>query len=112
MTSMRMEMRPTLGLHQKLAPRMIQSMEILQLPIVALQERIEQEMEKNPVLELREKDPDVHEPKSPGRRNLQSRCPDRSRRRQRKRFQKDGSTRSRMGWTLQRRSSSFARCDR
>ncbi len=62
MTSMRMEMRPTLGLHQKLAPRMIQSMEILQLPIVALQERIEQEMEKNPVLELREKDPDVHEP--------------------------------------------------
>ena len=28
----------------KLAPRMIQSMEILQLPLMALQERIEQEM--------------------------------------------------------------------
>jgi RNA polymerase sigma-54 factor len=39
-----------------LAPRMIQSMEILQLPIMALQERIEQELQENPVLELREED--------------------------------------------------------
>ena len=44
---------------QKLSPRMIQSMEILQLPIVALQERIEQEMTDNPVLELEEKDPNL-----------------------------------------------------
>ncbi|MBN2024617.1 MAG: RNA polymerase factor sigma-54 [Pirellulales bacterium] len=44
---------------QILAPRMIQSMEILQLPILALQERIEQEMEENPVLEMREEDPDL-----------------------------------------------------
>ncbi len=44
---------------QVLAPRMIQSMEILQLPILALQERIEQEMEENPVLELQEVDPDL-----------------------------------------------------
>src|ERR1700751_3752533 len=36
---------------QVLAPRMIQSMEILQLPIMALQERIEQELSENPVLE-------------------------------------------------------------
>ena len=36
---------------QVLAPRMIQSMEILQLPIIALQERLEQEMEDNPVLD-------------------------------------------------------------
>lgn len=35
----------------KLAPRMIQSMEILQLPIMALKERIEQELSENPVLE-------------------------------------------------------------
>src|SRR5262245_30287288 len=35
----------------KLAPRMIQSMEILQLPIMALQERIAQELEENPMLE-------------------------------------------------------------
>src|SRR5579864_4006223 len=41
-----------------LAPRMIQSMEILQLPIMALQERIQQELEENPVLELKEDDPD------------------------------------------------------
>ncbi len=39
---------------QVLAPRMIQSMEILQLPILALQERIEQEMEDNPVLDKAE----------------------------------------------------------
>ncbi len=38
---------------------MIQSMEILQLPIMALQERIEQEMEENPVLELKEQEADV-----------------------------------------------------
>ena len=44
---------------QVLAPRMIQSMEILQLPILALQERIEQEMQENPVLELQEEDPDL-----------------------------------------------------
>lgn len=38
----------------KLAPRIIQAMEILQLPMMALQERIDAEMEANPVLELRE----------------------------------------------------------
>ena len=45
---MRQEMR------QLLTPRMIQSMEILQLPLMALEERIEQELENNPVLEMRE----------------------------------------------------------
>ncbi len=39
----------------KLSPRMIQSMEILQLPTLALEERIDQELEQNPVLELEEK---------------------------------------------------------
>jgi RNA polymerase sigma-54 factor len=42
---------------QILAPRMIQSMEILQLPIMALEERIQQELQENPVLELREAEP-------------------------------------------------------
>jgi len=42
-----------------LAPRMIQSMEILQLSILALQERIEQEMEENPVLEILEEEPEL-----------------------------------------------------
>src|SRR5580700_3500644 len=46
--SMRTEMR------QLLTPRMIQSMEILQLPLMALEERIEQELQNNPVLELRD----------------------------------------------------------
>src|SRR3954468_16865184 len=39
---------------QLLTPRMIQSMEILQLPLMALEERIEQELQNNPVLEIRE----------------------------------------------------------
>lgn len=43
-----------LGQQMKLAPRMIQSMEILQLPMLALQERIEQELESNIALELAE----------------------------------------------------------
>ena len=47
-TSMRMDQR------QLLTPRMIQSMEILQLPLMALEERIEQEIQNNPVLEMRE----------------------------------------------------------
>lgn len=41
---------------QKLAPRMIQSMEILQLPVLALQERVEQEMTENPLLEIQEEE--------------------------------------------------------
>jgi RNA polymerase sigma-54 factor len=36
----------------KLAPHMIQSMEILQMPLAALEERIEQELESNATLEL------------------------------------------------------------
>src|SRR5262249_41079592 len=41
-----------------LAPRMIQSMEILQLPVMALQERIQQELQENPALELKEENGD------------------------------------------------------
>ena len=53
---MKLEMRQQMRLEQRmvLAPRMIQSMEILQLPILALQERIEQELNSNPVLEIEE----------------------------------------------------------
>src|SRR6188472_2647119 len=46
---------------QVLAPRMIQSMEILQLPIMALQERIEQEIQENPVLDLAEEEIELPE---------------------------------------------------
>src|SRR5262249_23721234 len=57
-------MRLDTSMHQRmdqrmiLAPRMIQSMEILQLPIMALQERIQQELQENPVLELKEDTPE------------------------------------------------------
>lgn len=56
-------MRLSFGLEQRLvqkqimAPRMIQSMEILQLPVQALEERIEQELGDNPILERLEEDP-------------------------------------------------------
>ncbi|MGD9688954.1 MAG: RNA polymerase factor sigma-54 [Phycisphaerales bacterium] len=43
-----------MGQHMKLAPHMIQSMEILQMPLAALEERIEQELESNATLELAE----------------------------------------------------------
>jgi RNA polymerase sigma-54 factor len=43
-----------LGQSMKLAPRMIQSMEILQMPLAELEERLEQELESNPTLELNE----------------------------------------------------------
>ena len=53
---MKMELSQHLRVDQRLqmtlAPRMIQSMEILQLPMLALQERINQELESNPVLEV------------------------------------------------------------
>src|ERR1043165_5500965 len=45
-------MRPEMS--QIISPRMIQSMEILQLAVMALQKRIEHELEENPFLELRE----------------------------------------------------------
>jgi RNA polymerase sigma-54 factor len=62
---------------QILAPRMIQSMEILQLPLQALQERIEQELAENPLLELQERDPtlpeesDGEERESPNERSIE-----------------------------------------
>ncbi|MEO0965006.1 MAG: RNA polymerase factor sigma-54 [Planctomycetota bacterium] len=50
-----------LGQQMKLAPRMIQSMEVLQMPLAALEERIEQELAANPTLELVEAAPDLEE---------------------------------------------------
>jgi RNA polymerase sigma-54 factor len=58
---MRLSLGQELRLVQKqvLAPRMIQSMEILQLPIMELEEKIEQELQENPILEMQEEDPDL-----------------------------------------------------
>src|SRR5258706_10003694 len=76
-TSMRQEMR------QLLTPRMIQSMGILQLPLMGLEERIEKELEANPVLEMRDGEtdanavtetptegPEVREPRNEGEETL------------------------------------------
>src|SRR4030042_4808149 len=53
---MKLNMTNQMRLEQqmKLAPRMIQSMEILQLSTLALLEKIEQELKRNPVLEIDE----------------------------------------------------------
>src|SRR5947208_3404887 len=62
---MAMQLTQSMGVRmeqrQLLTPRMIQSMEILQLPLMALEERIEQELQNNPVLELREGGEEVAE---------------------------------------------------
>src|SRR5438477_2982329 len=56
---MQMGLRTEQKMQLVLAPRMIQSMEILQLPIMALQERIAQELEENPMLERPEGEPET-----------------------------------------------------
>src|SRR5436305_5207839 len=57
MSGMRMGMDLSLrpDLKQVLAPRMIQSMEILQLSIADLQAKIDEALQENPFLELKEK---------------------------------------------------------
>ena len=59
--AMRMSLGQEMRLAQKqmLAPRMIQSMEILQLPVMALEERIEEEIQNNETLELEDAGPDA-----------------------------------------------------
>ena len=52
---MRMDFTQSQNLKQILAPRMIQSMEILQLSIIDLQTKIEEALQENPFLELKEK---------------------------------------------------------
>ena len=57
---MRLDTSMTQRMDQRmiLAPRMIQSMEILQLASMALEERIRQEVQENPVLEMKEVTPE------------------------------------------------------
>jgi RNA polymerase sigma-54 factor len=52
-------------LEQRLTPQLIQSMEILQLPLLALEARVREELEENPVLEELEEQP--HKPEPPAR---------------------------------------------
>jgi RNA polymerase sigma-54 factor len=64
---MRLDTSQQLRLQQqmKLSPRIIQAMEILQLPMMALQERIETELQANPVLEMRQGEAETVEPAEP-----------------------------------------------
>ena len=64
---MRLSFGQELRMQQKqvLAPRMIQSMEILQLPIQALEARIDQELNENPLLERLDADPAMPEESPP-----------------------------------------------
>ncbi len=57
---MRLDVTQQLRLQQqmKLSPRIIQAMEILQLPMLALQERIDAELMSNPVLEVQSPEAD------------------------------------------------------
>ena len=57
-----MDMSQRLDHKMILAPRMIQSMEILQLTIIDLQAKIEKELQENPFLELKEKHGEQEEP--------------------------------------------------
>jgi len=71
---MRMEatLSQKMSQQQILAPRMIQSMEILQMAIMDLREKIDQELLDNPVLEVREheaEDADFEEPVKPEERD-------------------------------------------
>jgi RNA polymerase sigma-54 factor len=63
MSAMRLELGNQMRMEQKmlLAPKMIQSMEILQLPAMELLQRIDIELSKNPVLEAEYSDPDAVE---------------------------------------------------
>jgi RNA polymerase sigma-54 factor len=56
MSSLGLNLSPRMehSLHLRIAPKMIQSMEILQLTVAALEEKILQEMSENPTLELKD----------------------------------------------------------
>ena len=58
MGRMEMTLQPRMEQRLIMAPQIIQSIEILQLPLLALQARVEQEQLENPVLELEEPAPE------------------------------------------------------
>jgi RNA polymerase sigma-54 factor len=63
MSSIGMNLGMKLTLGQTIGPRMIQSMEILQMPLAELQERLDAELQENPFLEVRERTTDGEAPK-------------------------------------------------
>src|SRR3972149_5957352 len=61
-----MKMEPSLRIRleqrMKLAPRILQSIEILQTPLLALEQRVNQELSENPVLEILQENPEADTP--------------------------------------------------
>lgn len=55
---LRQQAKPALGQHLRVAPRVIQAMEILQMPQATLEERVVQELQSNVALEVAEQVPD------------------------------------------------------
>ena len=64
----------TLGLRQeqRLTPQLIQSMNILQLPLLALEAKIREEMERNPALEEEEPNRPTEDERQPSVADLPS----------------------------------------
>src|SRR4051794_30028466 len=65
MSSMNMSLGQSMRQEMKLSPRMYQSMEVLQMAVMDLNERLNQELEENPVLELTEPVVDEFDPVEP-----------------------------------------------
>jgi len=65
MSSMNLSLGQTMRPELKMSPRMYQAMKILQLPVMDLQERLNQELEENPVLEFDEPQRDEWDPGEP-----------------------------------------------
>ena len=59
-------LRQNISLQQKMAPQLIQSLRLLQMPTLELEQLIQQELEMNPLLELNEEvEQDQEEEKEP-----------------------------------------------
>lgn len=61
MPEYRLEQKPSTELKQKLSPRLIQSVKIMQLTKLELKNRIQQELEENPMLELDQEETEEEE---------------------------------------------------
>ena len=60
MTQMGLVLNQQMKLQQVLAPHLFQSLEILQMPLLDLQQMIRQELSENPTLEATQEQPDEH----------------------------------------------------
>src|SRR4051812_29572490 len=59
-----LQLRQTQGLQQRLTPQQVQYLKLLQLPILALEQRIKSEIEENPMLEETSEDEEIPQQQS------------------------------------------------